>query len=38
MEIDWTNYYIEDKKTDWDRYYEYLSEKEDFAWKDNCDE
>ncbi len=33
-----TEYYEEEKCTNWDKYYEAIVEKEDEEWEDNLDE
>lgn len=38
MPPDWTNFYFEEKPTNWDEYYEKLARKEDERWEDNCEE
>ena len=38
MPPDWTNFYFEEKQIDYESYYEYLAEREDERWEDNCEE
>lgn len=38
MDPDWTSFYVEEKATDWDAYYEHLAELEDKKREDNIDE
>lgn len=38
MDIDWINYYTEEKYIDYDKYYEAMAEKEDLEWSDNYGE